>query len=106
MKAFDPYLNTDEFFYTCVAGETIEDIAGRFRVPAEMLREANNLTDNIAAGDEIYIRRIDCDVYRVKAGDTAASVAEKFGTDEAELLSFNRCAGIYPGQILYFDKKK
>jgi LysM repeat protein len=99
--------------YKVTAGESLWSISRRFGISVDQLKRANNLTsDIIFAGQTLLIPRAAAapspapapapaadteynntkwpDVtYIVQPGDTASSIAKKFGTTEQNILRFN-----------------
>ncbi len=78
--------------YTTVAGDTIGSIAAKFGVSSESIRWSNGLSGNtIGAGRQLVLppAGVNGIVYVVKPGDTADTLARKYGTDKESLISFN-----------------
>jgi len=91
--------------YQAKQGESLQQIANNFNVPLEVLRRANELNrnDKVVAQDMTLIIpgptavesiaaaevRSPIRVYKVKRGDTLASIARKHGTSVSSLRSMN-----------------
>lgn len=100
--------------YTIVKGDTLSEIAARFHVSIESLKNANNMKDNVIyAGKKIVIpgvtqKTVDSvpvknknvsenflnseDSYQVKNGDTLSVIAVRFGTTVGDLMKWNNMA--------------
>ena len=81
-------------------GQTLWGISRQFHLTVKELEEANHLTPEsiILAGTTLIIPTI----YRVKAGDTLNSVAERLGVNPGQLLAENELTGanLTPGEAL------
>jgi len=115
--------------YTVGSTDTVENIAARVGVSAEHLREANRIPrkNRLAAGSTILIPRDETMVediapgqltaalsllpersaqrvitYRVRGGDTLASVARRYGVAADEIVELNRLRSrnLFAGQRL------
>lgn len=76
--------------YTTVAGDSVEKIAAQFGVSADTIKWANKLTsDAIEPGRALEIPPINGVIYTVKDGDTTASIASHYKTDEKRLVAYN-----------------
>jgi LysM repeat protein len=93
-------------YHKVQAGDTLVSISRTYRVPSKSIAAANNLEDEtltpetkliipFAAGKErdtaTYARATTR--YRVRKGDTVASVAENFGVSAKALRGWNRLRG-------------
>lgn len=76
--------------YVVNSGDTLYAIAGRYGVPVERLREANQLLDPAAlsVGQSLLIPREDLD-YRVRSGETLWAIARRYGLPPACLIAAN-----------------
>ena len=71
-------------------GETMDAIAARYGVTTDQIRWSNGRKNkNINAGELLYIPSVGGIVYTVKANDTVASIASKYGSSEAEIIALN-----------------
>lgn len=88
--------------YTAESGETISDVAKKFGIKSETIREANGLSssDSISAGEELTILPVDGVLHEVEDGDTAESLAEHYDANAAQIISFNdaEVGGLDAGQ--------
>ncbi len=77
--------------YTVRSGDTLTGIASRFGVRMMTIWWANNLKakDELHIGQELVIPPVNGLVHTVAAGETLASVADKFKVDAAQVVSFN-----------------
>jgi surface antigen len=97
--------NKDIQTYTAVAGDTVTSIAAKFGVTSDSIRWSNGLTgDGVGAGVKLQIPPVGYSgiVYTVKAGDTLASLAQKYKADLGELTAANdaEIAGISTGELI------
>lgn len=79
-----------KFFYRVNAFDTIMSISERFRVPSGLLIVENNLKNEVAEGDILFIDIPDGDIYKVAPLDDYESVAQKFGVQEKALIEKNK----------------
>ncbi|HSX14702.1 MAG TPA: LysM peptidoglycan-binding domain-containing protein [Candidatus Saccharimonadales bacterium] len=88
--------------YSVADGDTLSGIAAKFNVTTATIKWANNLTDsdNIKPGQALTILPISGLLYTVQGGDTADSLAAKYQSNAAQILSFNdaEVKGLTPGQ--------
>lgn len=77
--------------YTVHKGDNLSKIADMFGVSVSTIYWANNLKrgDLINTGDVLVILPISGIQYQVKKGDTAQSLAKKFKSDAADIITFN-----------------
>jgi len=76
--------------YTVKPGETVGIIAKKFGITSDTIRWENNIIgDAIASGRKIRILPVSGLTYKVKSGDTAKSLADKYKTSSAEIVAFN-----------------
>ncbi|PWU07666.1 MAG: hypothetical protein C5B43_00010 [Verrucomicrobia bacterium] len=97
--------------YTIAKGDTLSEIAHRFKVSVEAIKNANNLqNNNIFAGKKIIIPGVNSDqiassasttrstqgnivakegAYKVQNGDSLSVIANRFGVSVAELMTWN-----------------
>lgn len=85
-------------------GETLSEIAARYRTTVSALVEANDLTDAdfIVAGQHLRVRT-PATRHRVRAGETLSGIAARFGTTATRLARANDIANpdyIVPGQSI------
>jgi surface antigen len=59
--------------------------------------------ETLAAGAQIKIPPVDGVLYKVKQGETAKTIAERYGADDEELIAFNdaEIKGIVAGQEIF-----
>lgn len=76
--------------YKVEKGDTVTSVAEKFGVSPDTIRLSNGLTgDSLEEGSVLVISPINGIVYTVKAGDTPASLADKYYADKDNLLIFN-----------------
>jgi surface antigen len=76
--------------YVAKGTDTLASIATQFGVTSDSIRWSNSLTGlTIKAGQSLTIPPVNGIVYTVKAGDTAASLASKFNSNQAKIVAFN-----------------
>lgn len=76
--------------YTVQKGDTVPKVAQKFNITSQTVRLSNDLEgDALSPGQKLWISPINGIVYKVKSGDTPASVASKFRANKDELIAFN-----------------
>jgi len=87
--------------YVTVAGDTATSVANKFGVTADTVKWANNLVgDAIGVGQTLRVPNVDGVLYTVRDGDSIDSIAQRYSTNRARLVSYNdlEVSGITPGQ--------
>ncbi len=89
-------------------GDTLSEIATRYRVSQGQIKQWNKLRSNrIYAGQSLKVRPPlkNGDWYRVRRGDTLAKIARQFAVPVYKLKALNRLDGnvIHVGQKLYLQ---
>lgn len=83
----------NESVYTVKSGDTLWNIAKKFNISVNDLKNENNLTNNfLSIGQKLIIpskKTQGENVYTVKSGDTLYSIARKYGITMNELIEFN-----------------
>ncbi len=99
--------NNDYINYTVKAGDNLYNIATKYGVTVETIKQANNLTSNLLSiGQVLKIPTTNIDInykeYEVKAGDSLYSIAKKYNTTVDEIMKENNLATtiLSVGQIL------
>lgn len=84
-------LRTEVLTYIVEEGDTLFDLAQRFRVTVDTLAYANNLSDpyTLHPGQELTIPPVEGLVYRVRSGDTVEKIAKKYQADPQRIVEFN-----------------
>ncbi|MDY6367263.1 MAG: LysM peptidoglycan-binding domain-containing protein [Clostridia bacterium] len=75
-------------------------ISAKFKTPAQIIVNENNLKGEPKDGDVLVIPVTDGLLYVVKPFDTTKSIAEKFNMTESELLEKNKIPYVYVGEVL------
>ncbi len=76
--------------YTVKEGETLASIAAQFGVTTQTIKWANNMTsDSVSAGTILRVPPINGVLYIVRSGDTADSIADRYGVDRTRLIAYN-----------------
>ena len=105
------------FYYTVERGDTLWNIASRFGVTVQEIRDANDLTsDTLSVGQSLIIPGISADedlednegsetvltTYTVQSGDSLWSIANKFGVTVNDLKNANSLTSnlLSIGQVL------
>lgn len=102
IAAAGPAAPLTDVTYVVSAGDSLSQIASRFDTTVNAIMERNSLTSfDIFIGQQLLIPQGDDesesggpasdnpDIYVVRSGDTAASIASRFNTTLAELASVN-----------------
>lgn len=87
--------------YAAVPGDDVNTIAAAHGVSPETIRWANGLTsDAVPVGKTLTIPAVTGVVYTVKPGDTADSLAQRYGADKNRIVTYNdaEITGLQPGQ--------
>ncbi|SMC86857.1 LysM peptidoglycan-binding domain-containing protein [Papillibacter cinnamivorans] len=87
------------------SGETLWQIANRYRVPMDSIVAANGLSDPdvLVVGEALLVPTEDI-FYVVKPGDTLWNIAQEYGVTMPYILKNNAIANpnsIYPGMMIY-----
>lgn len=76
--------------HTVSDGENMDTIAAKYGVTATQIRWSNSLKNtNLSTGQQLLIPNISGIIYKVKDGDTVASLAQKYKSDADKILSLN-----------------
>jgi surface antigen/LysM repeat protein len=76
--------------YISAEGDTVAILAERYGVSQDTIRVSNGLVGNsIPVGKELLISPVNGIVYKVKPGDTPASLASKYHANKENLIAFN-----------------
>lgn len=89
--------------YIVVSGDTLYSIAKEFNTSADILKEINNLSNNLlSVGQKLFIPVVEEMTYVVKKGDTLYSIARNFNISVDELKRLNNLTNntLSIGQIL------
>ncbi len=89
--------------YTAVAGDTVDKLSAQFGVSSTTIKWANGLTsDALEVGRTLQIPPVNGIVYTVKTGDTTASIASRYKSDEQRIIAYNdlELGGLAPGKKL------
>lgn len=76
--------------YKTKAGDTVETVAAQFGLSKDTIKWSNNIQgDALEPGRDLTIPPVDGLVATAQSGDTAASLAQKYGTSAERVLLFN-----------------
>ena len=76
--------------YVTKPGDDLAKIAAKFKISAQTLRWANNMTsDAVEPGRTLLVPQVDGVVYTVKEGDTIAAIASRYKVDAERVLLYN-----------------
>lgn len=85
------FIRTQITEYTVQSGDLLSFIASDYGVSINSIIWANKLkdADSIAPGQILKIPPVSGVIHLAKKGDTIASIAKKYGADEAKIIAFN-----------------
>ena len=99
--------------YTVVKGDNLYNIANKYGVTVETIKQANNLTSNLLSiGQILKIPTQNIEIgykeYEVKAGDSLYSIARSYNTTVEEIMNANNLTTtiLSVGQILKIPTEK
>jgi LysM repeat protein len=82
--------NKDIQIYTAKAGDTAASIAAQFHVTTDSILWSNDLaSNNVVAGQKLFVPPMNGIVYVVKAGDTPDSLADKYHSNKDKIIASN-----------------
>lgn len=97
--------------YIIKEGDSLDSIAGKYRISLEKLQNANNLfyNGNLRVGSEIIVpdNNLYFNYYIIEKGDTLYGIARKYNINPSLLAAMNGLKNedyIYPGQELLIPK--
>jgi LysM repeat protein len=99
----------DIIHYVTVSGDSVASLSAKYGVTADSIRWSNNITgNNLAAGVKLVIPPINGIVYTVKAGDTPASIAQRYSADEGQVIALNdaEISGLQTGEQIIVPNGK
>lgn len=91
--------------YVVQPGDTIQSVADAYKISANTLLWANDLTSSstIKVGQSLTILPVDGVLHVVKSGDTVSGISQTYKAQSTDILSYNDLANqddIYVGDIL------
>lgn len=97
--------------YTVQGGDTLSGIATNFNITTDTILNANTISNEnaLTPGQSLVILPVSGLLYTVRAGDTAASLAQTYQANAAQIISYNdaEVKGLVPGaQIIIPDGVK
>ncbi len=78
--------------YVVQEGDTLDSIiaANKVKASKDQVRWSNSMkTEDLTVGNTLYLPTVAGIVYTVKDGDTVDSLAEKYGSNAAQIISYN-----------------
>lgn len=94
LSSFASAASADPRVHVVASGDTLGELAGRYRVSVEELREWNALEgDRIRIGEELTVEEISVLRYRTVAGDTLGCIARRHRVAIARLREDNPSIG-------------
>lgn len=80
---------SEVLMYRVEKGDTVSSIAQKFRISADTIKWANDMTtDSITVGDELKIPPVTGIVHKVAKGDTVYTIAKKYDTNAQQIVDF------------------
>lgn len=90
-KLVIPKLNNSFNTYIVKSGDTLYSIAKKFNIAVDILKDINDITNNILSiGQELNIPTESDKTYKVQKGDTLYSIAKKFNISIDKLKEVNK----------------
>lgn len=91
--------------YIVQPGDTLQSVASANNISVNTLMWANglSLSSPLKTGDSLTILPVDGLLYAVKSGDTVGAIAQKYGANPDDIISYNSLANqddVYVGDIL------
>jgi len=96
----------DEGIHIVRRGETLSQIAVRYKIEMSALKEINGVVgDRILIGQKLRLRQVSTATHVVERGDALWEIARAYGMKVSELKELNGLASdrIYPGQELMLN---
>lgn len=90
----------ESFFYRVKDGEDIKSLSVKFQIPTTVIIAQNRLTQEVCAGDLLFLTKLEGVVYNVGVLDTLESVAKKFNVPPNEILQKNKTPYLIYGEII------
>ncbi|MBQ9486163.1 MAG: LysM peptidoglycan-binding domain-containing protein [Clostridia bacterium] len=85
------------FFYRVAENDGVLSLAKRFGVSPAAIVKDNALSKEISAGDVLFIRKTEGELYTVKPFDTLEEVAARFGVSPEKLAEYNGVEYLFYG---------
>jgi surface antigen len=80
----------DIIHYISKPGDTVDNLSTKYGVSTDSIRWSNNISgSNLTPNLKLSIPPVNGIVYTVKAGDTPASLANKYQADEGQIIGYN-----------------
>jgi surface antigen len=99
----------DIIHYTTQKGDTVDKLSAKFHVSANSIRWSNNISgDNLTPRLHLVIPPINGIVYKVKSGDTPSSLAQKYQSDQSQIVALNdaELTGLRKGELILIPNGK
>ncbi len=93
VAAVDTKIEDETVKYVVKKGDTVASIAKKFDITSDTVRWANYLDGNqVEEGSKLKILPVNGFEYKVREGDNARDLADKYEADAAEIITFNDIA--------------
>jgi hypothetical protein len=89
-----------KFYYRVQEGQTLKSISEKTGISVNSIIKENALTEEVWAGDLLFLTKEDCTFYKVLPQDTVKSICKKFNLTEEQFFSLNGVPYVYYGQII------
>ncbi len=86
-----------EFYYVCEEGDTLSEIANKFKTTKNLIIKDNYLSSEVKNGTVLFIKKYEI-IYEVEPSDNIEKIAEKFNMTSEEILRVNKINYVYPTQ--------
>ena len=90
-----------EFFYRVIKGDSVVGISAKFNLPIITIIEDNHLTEEVAEGDILVLRKENWQTYKVEAREDINAVCKKFNISREEFATLNKIEYVFYGLLVY-----
>ena len=90
-SSVDAAVRRDVSYYTIKAGDTVQDVAGRFGLTVDTLRWANNISDitSVIAGERVVVPPVNGILVKVQSDTQLHALAIQYHVNVQDIVDFN-----------------